>query len=42
MLGQIPTGTKASAFAEAQARLPTLVEAFNRLRPALLELKTGA
>jgi HPt (histidine-containing phosphotransfer) domain-containing protein len=32
---------KASAFAEAQARLPTLVEAFNRLRPALLELKTG-
>lgn len=33
---------KAAAFAEVQARLPTLKEAFNRVRPALLELKTGA
>ena len=33
---------KASAFEEVQARLPTLKEAFNRLRPALLELKLGS
>ena len=33
---------KAGAFAEVQARLPTLKEAFNRLRPALLELKLGS
>ena len=32
---------KAAAFDEVQARLPTLKEAFNRVRPALLELKTG-
>src|ERR1019366_4019496 len=30
---------KAAAFAEVQARIPTLQEAFSRLRPALLELK---
>ena len=32
---------KAAAFAEVEARLPTLKEAFSRLKPALLELKTG-
>lgn len=39
--GEIEHKGKTGAFAEAQARLPTLKEAFNRLRPALLELKTG-
>jgi HPt (histidine-containing phosphotransfer) domain-containing protein len=32
---------KTGAFAEVAARLPTLKEAFGRLRPALLELKNG-
>ncbi len=32
---------KVAAFAEAEARLPTLKEAFSRLKSALLELKTG-
>ena len=40
--GEIEHKGKTGAFAEAQARLPTLKEAFNRLRPALLELKTGS
>ena len=32
---------KTAAFAEVEARLPTLQEAFSRLKPVLLELKTG-
>ena len=33
---------KAEAFAEVESRLPTLIDAFQRLRPVLLELKTGS
>ncbi len=33
---------KVEAYAEVQTRLPLLIEAFNRLRPVLLELKTGS
>ena len=39
--GEIEHKGKTSAFSEVEARLPTLKEAFNRLKPALLELKTG-